>query len=246
MKTIFSILNYVIVIISIIAAFFVFCAVKPDKLIKPDETPVSASRLEDLNKYLHTGKTAGADIKRLSGIEDFKELHIYDCVTAEPKNVVATGVYSRNPWVLATEQRTIRRKGRAMGTRTVRNPEATDSFFVAVTNYQEYYLIQLPDNSYILAQFSETYKERIEKGERVTLPIGSLKTTSGSAREYLKEICAKYNVDNTYTLYMIDDEWYEAHDTLFFFIKFGVAVVVFFVLGVILIIGADKLQKIFE
>ncbi len=106
-------------------------------------------------------------------------------------------------------------------------PEATDNPVQALQHYQEYYLIRLADGTYILAQFGGDYKDKIENGETATLPIGTRKTNTSAAKQYLKDICGVYGADHTYTLYMIDDEWQQEHEFTFFMIKYGAAAAVF-------------------
>lgn len=204
-----------IVVISYIIAFMVYQRIEPEKLIKPDDTHL-----------------AGEDTPRLSGREEFEALNGTDSVTAEPEEVIPTGVYALKPWVDPYKVRT---------TGSRRAPDATDSSVMSVEYYQEFYLIRLPDQTYILAQLSGNYRDEIEKGRVVTPPIGVKKTVSSEAQKYLKEICEKYGADSSRVLYMIDDEWQEQHDSLFFAIKLGIAVVVFFVVGVLLLAGLSKI-----
>ena len=208
-----SMAQTVAVVIGLILAFLVFRGINPEKFIKPDT------------------QIAGEDIPRLSGKEEFVGLVGTKTVTAEPDEVIATGIYSLNPWVNPYQSG---RGGR-------RKPYATDSAITAAYDYQEFYLIRLPDQTYILAQFSSIYKEEIEKGGTVTLPAGVKKSVNSDANKYLKKICEAYGADSTCVLYMIDDEWQQAHDPMFFWIKLGAAVLVFFVIGVPLFAFADKI-----
>jgi len=204
-----------IVAISFILAFLTFQRIDPEKLIKPDSTHL-----------------AGEDTPRLSGREEFEALSGTDPVTAEPEEVVATGVYGLKPWVDPYKiTRASTPNGRTVSTGR-RAPDATDSAIMAAEHYQEFYLIRLPDQTYILAQFSRIYREEIEKGRAVTLPAGVKKPVSGEAQKYLKEICEAYGADSSCVLYLIDDEWQQEHDFQFFMIKLGIAAAVFFAVGV--------------
>ena len=204
-----------IVAISFVLAFLTYQKIDPEKFIKPDSTQL-----------------AGEDIPRLSGREEFEALAGTDPVTAEPEEVVATGVYGLKPWVDPYKiTRATMPNGRTVSTGR-RAPDATDNAVTAVEHYQEFYLIRLPDQTYILAQFDRIYQEEIEKGGAVTLPAGVKKPVSSEAKKYLKEICEAYGADSSCVLYMIDDEWQQAHDFQFFMIKLGIAAVVFFAVGV--------------
>lgn len=190
------------------------------------------AQIEITSQECYTGKTAGSDIPRLTGSEELEQLVGTSYVTAQTSEVISTGIYGIKPWVDPYEITKVRSSNGRMVSSGRRAPEATDNVIQAVEYYQEYYLIQLPDGTYILAQFSDTYRERIENGENVTLPIGIRKTNTEAAKKYLKDICDKYKADNTYTLYMIDDEWQEDHEFTFMVMKFGIAAVVFLVLAV--------------
>lgn len=204
-----------IVAISFVLAFFTYQKIDPEKFIKPDSTHL-----------------AGEDTPRLSGREEFEALVGTEPVTAEPEEVVATGVYGLKPWVDPYKiTRATMPNGRSVSTGR-RAPDATDNAITAVEHYQEFYLIRLPDQTYILAQFDRIYREEIEKGGTVTLPAGVKKPVSAEAQKYLREICEAYGADSSCVLYMIDDEWQQAHDAQFFMIKLGFAAVVFFVVGV--------------
>ncbi len=204
-----------IVIVSFILAFMVYQKIDPEKIIKPD-----------------SAQMAGEDTPRLSGRDEFEALVGTNPVTAEPEEVVATGVYGLKPWVDPYKiARTTMPNGRRVSTGR-RAPDATDSAIMAVEHYQEFYLIRLPDQTYILAQFGRMYREEIERGGPVTLPEGIKKTVSAEAQKYLKEICEAYGADSSCVLYMIDDEWQQRHDFLFFMIKLGIAVAVFFAVGI--------------
>jgi len=204
-----------IVAISFMLAFLTYQRIDPEKFIKPDSTHL-----------------AGEDTPRLSGREEFEALSGTDHVTAEPEGVVATGVYGLKPWVDPYKiTRASMPNGKTVSTGR-RAPDATDNAVMAAEHYQEFYLIRLPDQTYILAQFGRIYRERIEKGGAVTLPAGVKKPVSGEAQKYLKEICEAYGADSSCVLYLVDDEWQQAHDAQFFMVRLGTAAVVFFAVGV--------------
>lgn len=235
-------LEVVLVAVSFAAAFLVFKNLKPEKIIKPDAAPVTAAQIASAPGVTYTGKTAGEDILKLSGKEDFEGLIGRDYATAEPIEVIATGIYGLNPWVDPYSITKIRNSSGRLISTGRKAPEVVDDAISALEYYQEYYLIRMPDDTYILAQFSDVYREKIEKGEKVVLPIGMKKTNSNDARQALSEICNEYGADNIFTLYMIDDEWQKDHENIFFIIKLGIAVVVFFILAVSLLVVFYKLE----
>lgn len=238
-----KVIQVVCVLAGFATAFLVYNGINPEKLIKPDNTPITISEIHANPQKNYVGRTAGKDINVISKAEEFMALNGTEYVTAQPQSVVTTGIYSLNPWVDPYEITKVRNSSGRMVSSGRRASEVTDNMVEAVEYYQEYYLIQLTDGSYILAQFSDTYREKIQEEDTVLLPIGRRKTNSSTARQYLEEICRQYDVDNTYTLYMIDDEWQQDHEFTFMMIKYGIAVVVFFVVAVGLLLMYDKMKQ---
>lgn len=242
MKNLFSkAMEFIMVIASLIVAFIVFKSLDMERFIKPDATPVTAAQIAASTQENYTGKTAGADITRLTDISDMEKMTWVDYATVETTEVIPTGIYELKPWVDPYEITKARNsRGRLVSTGR-RAPEVTDSEIMSVEYYQEYYLVKLPDETYILAQCSDIYRDRAAAGT-VTLPIGKKKANSNSAKQYLAEICDKYGADNAVALYMIDDEWQESHELSFFMIKLGIAVVVFFLLAVSMFLVFYKIK----
>ena len=242
-----KIIEFIIVGISLIAAFFVYESVNPEKWIKPDSTPVTAKQIAQTlsQSYVtYEGKVAGSDIRRLSGKEEFMEITETEYVTAEPKEIIATGIYSLKPWVDPYKITKIRGSHGRLISSGRKAPEITDNRIQALEYYQEYYLIQLKDETYILAQFSSDSKEKIESGKRAALPIGRKKTNTSMAKQYLEEICNAYGADTAYTLYLIDDKWQEEKEFPFFILKFGSAAAAFFVLAFgLMMLFSNKIKQ---
>lgn len=237
-----GILPVVVVIISLILAFFVFANLNPEGWIKKEDTPVLLTDIPKGDNGAYTGKTAGDDVKMLAGSKELEEVTGTQYISAVPKEVIKTGVYGLKPW-LDPYKITSARNGRGRMYRTGRKAaEATNNSLFAVSSYIEYYLIKLPDDTYIPAQFSDTYRKAIEKGETITLPLGIRKTTGKEAKTYLNEICSEYGANPDYVLYAIDDEWNEEHEFTLFMIRFGISAAVFLILSVAMLMGADKIR----
>lgn len=242
-KTINTAIEFCIVVFSMVIAFLVFRNLDMETFIKSDGTPVTAAQIAEAPSEDYAGKTAGDDIPRLSGIKDFKDMIGKDYATVEAVEVIPTGVYGLKSWVNPYEITKRRNsRGRLVSTGQ-RAPDATDSIVISAEYYQEYYLVKLPDQTYILAQFSDVYRDRLATEGSVTLPIGVKKTTSNAAREYLESICDEYGASNIFSLYMIDDTWQKSHENTFFIIKLVISIVVFFLLAIFMLLIFFKLQK---
>lgn len=233
----------VLVILGLLAGIWVFQKTDPEVFLKKPQTVVSLKETEENPRGAYTGKAAGEDIPKLSGSDEFEETVVEPYITAEPKSVTATGIYGRKPWMNPYGMTGGRTSGGRMLQTGRKAPEITDSAFMALDGYQEYYLIELQDGSYILAQFSEAYRKAVDKGEKIELLVGQRKTNSDSARRYLKEICEKYGASTTYTLYMADDAWEQEQRFALFIIRAGIAATAFFVLSVVMLMAVHKVIR---
>lgn len=233
----------IIVVFCMVIAFLVFRNLNPESFIKPDGTPVTQDRIAASPGEDYAGKAAGEDILRLSGSSDLEKLGAGSYATAETSEAVATGIYGLKPWVDPYAVTKIRNSRGRLVSSGRKAPEVTGDIITSTEYYQEYYLVKLPDGTYILAQFSDVYKDKMVNGEAVLLPIGIRKTNSSAVRQALGDICREYGADSTYTLYMIDDEWQKTNENLFFFIKLAIAVAVFFALAVSLLAAFYKITE---
>lgn len=231
---------YVLVIISLLVAFLVFQRVNPEWLFKQDGPPVTMTQISEKPAERYAGQTAGADVPRLTGSKEFDAMTDTQYITAEPSKVIATGIYGLKPWVDPYGAST---GGSWRHTRKRPLPEATSIYMESPGDYLEFYLIQLPDGTYIPAQFSDTHRRAIDRGKEITLPIGVKKANGNLTKSELSKICEQYGASPASTLYMVNDTWYQEHDFTFFLIKLGVAVVVFFVIALLLFTVKERVKK---
>ena len=233
----------IVVVIALIIAFLFYQRFQPEVFMNKAGDPIGMADIQsDLTKS-YTGKTAGEDIPHITSAEDLEQITGNEYVTAVPKSIVKTGIYGLKPWVDPYEITKGRTSGGRLYSTGRKAPEVTDVLTATAEYYREYYLIELEDSSYILAQFDSSYKNAIENGDTVTLPIGLKKTNSNETRRYLSEICSQYNADDTYTLYMADDEWDEENNFTLIIIRLGAAAVLFFVLAVALMLASWKVFR---
>lgn len=224
-----NIIPTISVLLSLICASVLFLKWNPETFFKQDERLVTMYDIEQGGAADFSGFAASEDITRLTGAADFSEiLYDLDYVTAEPVGIVPTGVYSLKPWVSRYNTRTY--KGRTR-TGSRRNEVSTSSLDIW-GNYNQYYLLELPDHTYILAQIPQTEAGAIEKGESVTLPIGQKVGMTDTARNYLAAICEEYGTDMDGVFYAFNNEWQEEHHSTLLLLRFGAAALIWFVLAV--------------
>ena len=228
------------VLIALVCAALLFINWNPEALFQSDEPPVSISDIEQNSTADFTGSPASADIPRLNGAEDFAETNFeVEYVTVEPVGIVPTEVSSLKPWVSHYNTHTYR--GRT--TTGSRREEVRTSGFDLLVNYLPYYLLELPDHTYILAQIPQESVKAIEKGESVTLPIGQKIGMTDTARNHLSDICEEYEADMDGVFYAFDNEWQEEHHSALLLVRFGAAALLWFVLAVGLTLIGWKLFK---
>ena len=228
----------IVAVVSLVAGLFVCVNLHPENWMKKGEATVPLSQMQKEDGNIYTGRLPDRDVPRLSGKEEFEELFQIDEVTVEPIGIVPTGISSLNGWADPY-------RGRA-GTRNYkRKREVQKNFwyiFDILDDYSQYYLIQCPDKSYILAQMPEQYVKALKKGEKTVLPIGHKASLRPQAKSYLTEICQKYDASLDGVLYTFDDAWYQEHSFMILLIRLGAGAAAFFVTGVIIFLLADKLR----
>lgn len=236
-----KIILYLGTILALAAALVLFFKWNPEDLLKKTQTPITLKDIEKNKAVSYTGSLAGDDIPRLSGAEDFENLlYDVDFATAEPVELIPTGVYSLKPWVSPYAAHK-RNRGRRSGKRKA---EVIQSGFDLHEDYNPYYIIKLPDGSYILAQIPSGKAAAIKKGKSITLPIGQKTGMTDTARSYLKEICETYHVSMDGVFYAFDNQWYEDHYFTLFIVRFVFAAVVFFVLAVGFVMAGNRIFRI--
>lgn len=238
-----NIITMAVVIVCLVIAFLFFQKLDPEVFMKKDETIIGQKEIyADFSKS-YTGKIPGEDIPKVASAQEFdSSMETY--ITANAKGIVKTGIYGLKPWV---DPYSITKMGISSGRRQSsgrRADEVTNFPAQNIEYYREYYLVQLEDDSYILAQFNSSYKKTLEKGDTVLLPIGKKKTNSNETRSQLEEICSRYGADTTYTFYAVDDGWDEEHLFTQSMIRVGAAVVLFFILSIGLVTVVKKVFRV--
>lgn len=222
------------VIIGLVAGYFVCMNFHPENWMKKEEAEVTLSQIEKADGKIYTGRMPAEDVLRLSGKEEFEELYQVDEVTVEPTDIVPTGVGRLSEWADPY-------MGRAGTRKHKRKREVQQKFLDILGDYNEYYLIQCPDKTYILAQLPDKYVKAIKKGEKAALPIGRKAPMPPQAKSYLEDICKEYDAPVDGVLYTFDNEWYEEHSFMILVLRLGAGAVVLFAGAVILLLLLDKI-----
>lgn len=230
------------VIFSLAVAALCFFYVDVESFLRDEAAPVTLEELTQNRGVSYTGSAAGADIPRLSGRAEFAAMnYCFGYVTAEPLAVIKTDVYRLKPWVEPFITKRV--NGRATGPKK-RKKEVIQSAWFLWEDYQPYYLLELPDHSYLLAQIPQVQAAAIKRGEAVTLPLGEKDNVPSAAQQYLTEICQTYGVATDAVFYTWDDAWYEKHNFILFAIRFVFAAVICLALAVGLMTVGNKIFRL--
>lgn len=228
------------------AAGMLFFNWNPEFIFRGKETKVAMADIEQNADVDFTGSAAGEDIPRISGKEEFETIYS-GAYTIEPAGIVSTGTYELKAWVEPYRTRRTR-KGRAYGA-PVKKPQYLqydnpDSGFWNSEDYLPFYLLELPDGTYILAQIPKSDADAVRRGKSVVLPIGKKKITGLPAS--LKELCEEYGASTSGVFYAFSDEWYQKYYFPLFLIRAGASAVVLFASAVLLMTIGNKVFGVSE
>ena len=230
-------LEFIAVIIALIVAVLVAKNFGIESLLRGKEEPVTLAMTEELLTEDCIGMPAADDIPRIENLQAWDDTYTAaSLVTIEPTDIIPTGIGVRNTWVSAYSTS---RRGRVQS-----RPSVSDTTFDFFGDYGEYYIIKLPDESYILAQMSKDYARKLEAGKKVTLPIGRKVSESSEALHKIEDLCEEYDVFTDGIFYCINDKWNESHSFLMMLMRFGLGALIALVLGTILIMIVDKIFKV--
>ena len=126
-----------------------------------------------------------------------------------------------------------------------RKADVINTKFDIFNEYGEYYLVQLPDDSYVLAEVSLEEARKIKAGKSVALPVGRKQNADSRVLPNIQNICEEYGVaDMEKIFYCIDDQWNQNNNFKVLMIRLAVGAVVVLALGTILIMVVDKIFKV--
>lgn len=234
-KKITKFLEFVAVIASLAVGVLVAEKFPIESMLRGKEEPVTLAMTEEGLQEDYIGMPAADDIPRIEDAESWEDTWQTSCVTVEPTEIISTGIGARHPWVDAYTS--TRRGGQRY------RPDVSGMAFDVLDEYGEYFLIRLPDKSYILAQISVDDARALEAGKEITLPIGKKAGVYQQALRELEELCQKYDVNTDGVFYCINDKWNEEHEFLVQLLRIGCVFLTAIVLGGLLITVVDKLMK---
>ena len=112
-------------IVALLVVLTIFFSIRPEGLLRRGEAAVTQAEVEAAGAAVSfTGKKAGADIPRVTGVEDFMARYPFEQFTVEPVNAVPTDVYELARWRSSTA---------VVGHRTRNYSQATTSALWAMT-----------------------------------------------------------------------------------------------------------------
>ena len=226
-----KILETVLCILAIAVGIVVFLQLDVESILlqRADFTTASQQEIENNPTKDYAGLPGGEDITELENIEQWEDIiSDSDFVTVTPRSIVKTDVATLAGWESFFNSR-------SNGTTGRRRSEVKKGGLDLFSLYCPIYVIEMQDGNYVYAQMNRYYARKIEKGEEVTLPLGTRKGMLENTRTLLKEGYAEYKAPEDYLLYTINDEWQEENADTIFFARSGIAAAVAIVLAVILL-----------
>lgn len=242
------ILGLAVIIVAIWVGTSVPKIIPFETLFKGREESVSLAMLETRHPEDYIGKPAGDDIPRIEDVKTWEDTLQGSYMTIEPVGIISTGIGTRHPWVSVNSPAFTLRShpglGNANGNRVPERPDVINMDLDLFAEYAEYYILQLPDQSYILAQMSVDNARRIMAGNEITLPVGRKSYTDFEALSLIRTLCEQYNVNTDGVFYCIDDKWNEDHSLLLLLVRGCLMVVITIAVGAVLIKLIEKIKKI--
>lgn len=235
-KLIVKVLEGLSVIVALVIGILLMNTVGVESMLRGKEEPVTLAMTESGLQEDFIGLPAGDDIPRVTSLEDWDNTWAVSCVTVEPVEVIPTGIGARYSWVSA--YRSSRRGG------PTRKADVTRMTFDVLGEYGEYFILQLPDQSHILAQISKDDARKLKGGKTTVLPIGKKGGVHQQVLANIKDLCEEYDVNTEGVFYCINDQWNQSHSMTVQLIRLGIAFGTMLVLGTILIMIVDKIFKV--
>lgn len=159
----------------------------------------------------YRGYKAAEDITRVRTQEQLEGLEGY--VTVETDKVIPLDLYVVKSFdvmnELIKEASTSGRKGRMYGSNRAPKPYLK-SLGADNTHHNRAYLIQLEDGSYVTGLMEDYYAEKVQKGEKVTLPIAQVDYLQKEMKGTVKDYSDTYKVDTQVLLRFYNETSYEA------------------------------------
>ena len=235
MKKLTKVLEFVAVALAIVISVIVVENIPLESMLKGKEEPLTLSMTEGGLPEDYIGKPAADDIPRIEDAKTWEDTWQTSYVTIEPTGIIPTGIGSRHPWVSAYTN-----SGRGGGRRRA---DVTKTAFDVFDEYGEYYIIQLPDGSYILSQMSKDDARKLKAGQEITLPVGRKSAAHRQVLANIGDLCDEYNVNTNGVFYCINDKWCEEHSFSTEMLRIGMCALMTIVIGVVFIMLIEKITK---
>lgn len=239
MKKLIKVLEFASVIVAIIIGVVVAKNIPMESILKGEGTAVTLSTIEGGLPEECIGEPAGDDIPRIENVETWENTWQTSYVTVEPIGIIPTGIGNRHPWVSAYTTATRRHPSR-------RRADVTRMAVDVFDEYGEYFILQLPDESYILAQMPIDDARKLKSGQSITLPIGRKTAVDRQVLANITELCEEYSVNTDGVFYCIDDAWNEDHSSILQLARIGIVILTTIVVGSILITGVEKVHTSYK
>ncbi len=171
------------------------------------------------------GIPAGEGVTVLEDIGQYAELGSREYITFKTESIIPLNAYKLKSGTDRTNN-TYRRAGNQVRSGRQWNTYSTVRPLTKAYIYNRYYLVQLPDGSYVTAYLEDAYYWKYKLTGTVQLPLGRVTDMLSQEKDFLSPYIEKYELDEERVLVMFSEERYEQHKTLYKVIQLTVFVMI--------------------
>ncbi len=151
-------------------------------------------------------------IKKVSTLEQLKDVKSSELITLKVKNVEPTGIYLRKPWI-GEIQHSKTRAGRYRYRDTQFSVREVSTSWYLQRHYRKtLYVVTLEDGTRVAAMIEPRYLSQAQNQSEITLPVGKKLNLSKALYSQLKNDGDSAS-ESKHLFYGINDQWYKDNST---------------------------------
>ncbi len=223
MRSIFELKNIVTVLTVIVffADLYLLCVFPSDLVLNLFCGRMGKAELEEL-EYDYgqmAGYPAGEGVPVLENMEQLNACKSY--ITFETDSIIPLNAYKLRSASDKTDN-TYRRRGRPVSSGRQWPTYSSTRPLTKAYIYNRYYLVRLPDGSYMAAYLDDAFYWQYKLSGKVQLPLGLVKDMHIQESQLLSPSLEKYGAGGEKILLMFSEERYEEHKKLYKFVQLAV------------------------
>ena len=240
MKIIKNSIVYVIAFCILVVIGLIFIKMPVAKVIELFRPNITQTQLDQDETGNLIGRIPTKDVIKAKSIHEIRQTtnkttnKATDYKVVETTQIIATKQYKlKNPYNTEVKKNQTRR------TRTRENYTTRPQIYEQYL-YGQYYLLELEDGKHIMGFMDQSYATLNLEKDNITLPIGKLVLATSNEKEWMKQWQTEYGFDDTYILWMHNQNETEQFELLDIIIRIG-AIGLFLITGCLLLVIINKL-----